>query len=63
MAIHEDTLPQLETQCRALQSQGNSLAAEELFVRITTENEKRQRWAVRVYVPSRKKERHIMQKD
>jgi ubiquitin carboxyl-terminal hydrolase L5 len=52
MAIHEDTIPKLESQIRSFQAQGNDLASAEFTARLAQENEKRERWAVRTILHS-----------
>lgn len=46
MAIHDDLLPQLQTQLADAQNARNDFIAAELSARIAQETEKRQRWAV-----------------
>jgi ubiquitin carboxyl-terminal hydrolase L5 len=50
-ALHDDPIPQLEEQLVTLQSSGVGASGgetAELVVRLSTEKEKRERWAVRV---------------
>lgn len=47
MAIHDDVLPKLHEERKALQDAGRELQADQLLVRITEENDKRAKWAVR----------------
>jgi ubiquitin carboxyl-terminal hydrolase L5 len=46
--VHDDPIPTLETQLKTLQETGTHADAAELVVRLTTEREKRERWAVRL---------------
>ena len=46
MAIHDDVLPKLHEERKALQDAGRELQADQLLVRITEENDKRAKWAV-----------------
>ncbi|KAM5531841.1 hypothetical protein V8D89_014471 [Ganoderma adspersum] len=45
LAVHEDPLPRLQEQLTQVQSAGQHAAADELIVKIATENSKRERWA------------------
>lgn len=46
MAIHDDILPKLNEERKALQDAGKEFEADQLLVRITEENDKRAKWAV-----------------
>ena len=46
LAVHEDPLPRLREQLAHVQSAGLTAEADELIVKIATEDSKRERWAV-----------------
>jgi ubiquitin carboxyl-terminal hydrolase L5 len=46
LALRDDPLPLLESQLSTLQASGEHSEAAEIVVKISTENSKRERWAV-----------------
>ena len=47
LALRDDPLPALQAQLHALEQSGNHANAADIVVRISNENNKRERWAVR----------------